>query len=76
MAADLGFLAAGASEDSAHGSVEPDEFFPEYWHLYDSQPSGTPGQAARTEFGDQCRCLLFDMVRCFLYYLVSLSDDC
>ncbi|KAJ7208236.1 hypothetical protein GGX14DRAFT_566962 [Mycena pura] len=59
-AADLAFLASGASEDSNH-LVQPDEFFPEYWHLYDSQPAGTPGQVARREFADRCRRLLCDV---------------
>ena len=61
-AADLAFIVAGASEDSNH-LVPADEFFPEYWHLYDSQPVGKPGQLARKAFGDRCRRLLCDVVR-------------
>ncbi|KAJ6456852.1 hypothetical protein C8R45DRAFT_1110651 [Mycena sanguinolenta] len=58
-AADLAFVAAGASEDGHH-QTSPDEFFPEYWHLYDSQPVGKPGQVARRDFGDRCRRSVWD----------------
>jgi hypothetical protein len=67
--ADLAFLAAGASEDGQH-QVPANEFFPEYWHLLESQPAGPPGQLARKEFGDKCRRIMFDLVRpCHLPHL-------
>ncbi|KAJ7815527.1 hypothetical protein B0H14DRAFT_2603414 [Mycena olivaceomarginata] len=51
-AADLAFVASGASEDGHHQTA-PTEFFPEFWSLYDSQPVGRPGQLARKDFGER-----------------------
>ncbi|KAJ6505589.1 hypothetical protein C8R45DRAFT_923853 [Mycena sanguinolenta] len=59
-AADFAFTVAGASEDSNH-SIPASEFFPEFFELYQSLPTGRPGQTARREFSDRSKRLLFDM---------------
>lgn len=70
-AADLAFVASGASEDGHHQTA-PTEFFPEFWSLYDSQPMGRPGQLARKDFGERCRRSLFDLVH--IFSLLFLGD--
>ncbi|KAJ7683510.1 hypothetical protein B0H14DRAFT_3535115 [Mycena olivaceomarginata] len=61
FAADLAFLASGASEDGHH-TIEADKFFKQFHDLYDSLPKGPDGQTARREFGDSIRTLIFDLV--------------
>jgi hypothetical protein len=62
LAADLAFLASGASEDGRH-TIEADKFFKQFHDLYDSLPKGPDGQTVRREFGDSVRTLIFDLVR-------------
>ncbi|KAJ6530409.1 hypothetical protein DFH09DRAFT_1093638 [Mycena vulgaris] len=57
---DISWLASGASEDRRHlGS--PGVFFPEFFHLYESLPTGGVGQVARREWGDRIWRLLWDL---------------
>ncbi|KAJ6458736.1 hypothetical protein C8R45DRAFT_1109849 [Mycena sanguinolenta] len=56
----VAFLSSGASNDGRH-FPSPDCFFPEYWQLYDSQPTGKAGQVARKQWGDRVRRMLFDI---------------
>ncbi|KAJ6612565.1 hypothetical protein B0H10DRAFT_2223061 [Mycena sp. CBHHK59/15] len=62
LASDLAWLASGTSEDGNH-LVSPDEFFPEFMDLYNSQPTGTPGQTARKAWAERIRQLMFDLMR-------------
>jgi hypothetical protein len=72
-ASNIAFLAAGASKDGRH-NISPDDFFPEFLQLHESQPSGRPGQLARKDWGDRVRRLIFDLV-CYMHTLLHLYFD-
>jgi hypothetical protein len=65
LASDLAWLASGASEDNQH---DPGQlgFFPEFRALRDSLPSDDLGYAARQEFADGVKKLIWDLV-CHTY---------
>ncbi|CAK5261820.1 unnamed protein product [Mycena citricolor] len=59
-ASDMAFICAGASSDGQH-RINPNRFHPEFLELYDSLPTGAPGQTARREFSGDLMNLLFDV---------------
>ncbi|KAJ7716701.1 hypothetical protein B0H16DRAFT_1741035 [Mycena metata] len=59
-AADLAWLAAGASDDGRH-SLPSEQFYPEFHDLYDSVPTGVSGQQARRDFSNSVRALIWDL---------------
>jgi hypothetical protein len=62
LASDVAWVAARASEDSAH--IPPnDVFFQEFHDLYNSLPPGRVGQTTRRNWGDRVQRLIFDLVR-------------
>ncbi|KAJ7889570.1 hypothetical protein B0H14DRAFT_3127003 [Mycena olivaceomarginata] len=62
LASDVAFLAAGASEDGHH-AISADKFSKEFHDLYDSLPQGPAGSAARKDFRERVRKLIFDLDR-------------
>ncbi|KAJ7069003.1 hypothetical protein B0H15DRAFT_807288 [Mycena belliarum] len=59
-AADLAFLASGASDDNMH-DPGAGGFFPEFHTLRDSVPNDEAGYAARIQFNDDIRKVLWDL---------------
>ncbi|KAF8184386.1 hypothetical protein K438DRAFT_1974590 [Mycena galopus ATCC 62051] len=60
LAADLGFLASGASTDGRH-AVGFNDFFREFWDLRNATRQGSEGASDRKIFAENVRKLLFDL---------------
>jgi hypothetical protein len=60
-AADLAWVAAGASEDGQH-SVPSAEFFGAFFALRNSLPADEVGWTQRKAFSERIQALIFDLV--------------
>jgi hypothetical protein len=61
-AADLAWLAAGASDDGQH-AVPRETFFPAFHTLRKSLPTGGTGRNHRNTFSSKIQTVIFDLVR-------------
>ncbi|KAJ6565151.1 hypothetical protein DFH09DRAFT_1474511 [Mycena vulgaris] len=60
-AADIAFLAGGASGDGRHAPPTVDEFFPEFMRLREVTPPGTAGNTERKVFSELVRRTIWDL---------------
>jgi hypothetical protein len=68
ITSDIAWFAAGASTDGRHIPAR-DSFFPEFDELWHTLPTGRDGSAARKDLNEQLETAVFDLVRCYPFFI-------